>query len=85
MAEDFLRLSRKTYRILWSLHPRRSTAILPSLLAETCRALAASEGPFDLWDEGIGARTGPVSPAGKTLTMGQLTDSDGTARLPSHD
>jgi hypothetical protein len=56
MAEDFLRHSRKTHRGPGSLHTRRSTAVLPSPLAETRRGVVASEGSFDLWGEGIGAR-----------------------------
>jgi hypothetical protein len=84
MAEDFLRHSRKTHRVLWSLHPRRSTAILPSPLAETCRALAASEGPFDLWGEGFWHQ-GWIGEPSQTLTSVRLTDGDGAAGLPDRD
>jgi hypothetical protein len=83
--KTFCVIAERHTGVPWSLHTRRSTAVLPSSLAETSRELAASEGPCYLWGEGISARAGPVSPARKALTMGRLTEGHGTAGLPSHD
>jgi hypothetical protein len=63
-----------------SLHARRLRAVLQSPLAETHRALAAPEGPFDLWGEGVW-RQYPIGEPRQTLTSVWLPDGHGAAGL----
>ena len=63
-----------------SLHARRLRAVLQSPLAETHRALAAPEGPFDLWGEGVW-RQYRIGEPSQTLTSVWLPDGHGAAGL----
>jgi hypothetical protein len=51
------------------VNTRPLIAVLPSPLAEISRELAAPAGPFNLWDEDVGASVGSVSPGDKALTL----------------
>jgi hypothetical protein len=84
MVHAFLCHGRKTHRGPGSLQARRLRAVLRPPLAEVHRALAAPEGPYDLWGEGVWRRFRTDEPS-QTRTSVWLPDGHGAAGRPDRD